>query len=46
MKNFENPSINKIFENRKEFIPEVGEQLKKETKAEVEIGGEKINIDY
>jgi pimeloyl-ACP methyl ester carboxylesterase len=46
MPNFENPSINKIFENRKDFIPEVGKQLEKETKAEVEINGEKLNIDY
>jgi len=46
MPNFESPSINKIFENRKDFISEVGKQLEKETKAEVEIGGEKLNIDY
>jgi pimeloyl-ACP methyl ester carboxylesterase len=46
MSNFENPSINKIFENRKDFIPEVGEQLEKETKVEVEVNGEKLNIDY
>lgn len=46
MKNFENPSINKIFEHRKEFIPEVGEQLEKETKAEVEVGGERLKMDY
>lgn len=46
MPNFENPSINKIFENRKDFIPEVGKQLEKETKAEVEINGEKLKVDY
>ena len=46
MSNFENPSINKIFEHRKEFIPEVGEQLEKESKAEVEIAGEKLSVDY
>ena len=46
MTNFENPSIAKIFENRKDFIPEVGKQLEKESKAEVEIGGEKISVDY
>lgn len=46
MNTFENPSINKIFENRKDFIPEVGKQLEKETKTEVEINGKKLNIDY
>lgn len=46
MSKLETPSINKIFENRKDFIPEVGEQLGKETKIEVEIGGEKLNVDY
>jgi pimeloyl-ACP methyl ester carboxylesterase len=46
MPNFENPSINKIFENRKDFIPEVGEQLEKEIKAEIEINRERINVDY
>jgi pimeloyl-ACP methyl ester carboxylesterase len=46
MSKLETPSINKIFENRKDFIPEVGEQLEKETKVEVEIGGEKLNVDY
>jgi pimeloyl-ACP methyl ester carboxylesterase len=46
MSKLEVPSINKIFENRKDFIPEVGEQLEKETKIEVEIGGEKLNVDY
>jgi pimeloyl-ACP methyl ester carboxylesterase len=43
----ENPSLNKIFEKeRKDFIPEVGEQLKQEQKAEIEIGGEKLAVDY
>ena len=46
MSKFETLSINQIFENRKDFIPEVGEQLEKETKTEVEINGEKINVDY
>jgi pimeloyl-ACP methyl ester carboxylesterase len=46
MPNFENPSITKIFENRKDFIPEVGGQLEKESKVEVEINGEKLNVDY
>jgi len=46
MPNFENLSITKIFENRKDFIPEVGKQLKKEIKAEVEVNGEKLKIDY
>ncbi len=46
MSNFENPSITKIFEHRKDFIPEVGEQLEKESKVEVEINGEKLNVDY
>lgn len=45
MPNFENPSINKIFENRKDFIPEVGKQLERESKVEVEINGEKLNVD-
>jgi len=43
----ENPSLNKIFEKeRRDFIPEVGEQLKKETRVEIEIGGEKLSVDY
>jgi pimeloyl-ACP methyl ester carboxylesterase len=46
MPSFENPSINQIFENRKDFIPEVGKQLEKETKAKVEINGEKLSVDY
>ena len=46
MFSFESPSLNEIFKNRKEFIPEVGEKLEKESKVEVEINGEKINIDY
>lgn len=50
MNNFENPSknlsIDKIFEHRKDFIPEIGEQLEKESKAEIEINGEKLDIDY
>lgn len=46
MSNFEILSINKIFENRKDFISEVGEQLEKESKVEVEINEEKLNIDY
>ncbi|MFA7319577.1 MAG: hypothetical protein WC022_03220 [Parcubacteria group bacterium] len=46
MPNFENLSITKIFENRRDFIPEVGEQLEKESKVEVEINGEKISVDY
>lgn len=43
---FENPSVNEIFEPRKEHIPEIGDQLEKETKAEIEVGGEKLNVDY
>ena len=46
MPKFETPSVNKIFENRKDFIPEVGKQLEKENKAEIEINGEKLNVDY
>jgi len=47
MNNFEAPkSINQIFENRKKHIPEIGEQLKKETQTEVEIDGERLNMDY
>jgi pimeloyl-ACP methyl ester carboxylesterase len=46
MSNLETLSINQIFENRKDFILEVGEQLERETKAEVEINGEKLNVDY
>lgn len=38
--------IEKVFENRKDFILEVGEQLKKETNAEIEIDGEILKIDY
>lgn len=36
MPKFETLSINKIFENRKNYIPEIGKQLEKETKAEAE----------
>ncbi len=47
MNQFEkSPSINEIFEKRSQYIPEVGEQLEKETKTEVEINGEKLSIDY
>ncbi|HPX94186.1 MAG TPA: alpha/beta fold hydrolase [Candidatus Moranbacteria bacterium] len=46
MPKFETPSINKIFESRKKFISEIGEQLKKETKAELVVNGEKLSIDY
>jgi len=46
MSDFENPSMTKIFENRKEFIPEIGEKLEKESRAEIEVNGEKLNIDY
>ena len=46
MPKLETLSIDKIFENRKIFIPEVGEQLEKETKVEVEIDREKLNVDY
>lgn len=45
MSKFENLSINKIFENRKEFIAEIGEQLEEESKIEVEINGEKLSVD-
>ena len=46
MYTFENSSINKIFEKREDFIPEVGEQLEKESRVKIEINGEKINVDY
>ncbi|HIP50339.1 MAG TPA: alpha/beta fold hydrolase [Candidatus Pacebacteria bacterium] len=39
-------SINEVFKDRKEFIPEVGRQLENKKMQEVEINGEKINIDY
>ena len=39
-------TINEIFENRKRFIPEIGEQLENEQTAEVEINGEKLAIDH
>ncbi|MCK4635408.1 MAG: hypothetical protein KAT32_00955 [Candidatus Moranbacteria bacterium] len=39
-------SINEIFEYRKKFIPEVGKQLKNPTSIDVEVAGEKLNIDY
>ena len=39
-------SINEIFEDRKKFIPEIGEQLKKERKETVEVNGESLDIDY
>ena len=42
----ESLSINEVFKDREKFIPEVGEQLEKETKAEIEIGEEKLNVDY
>lgn len=45
---FERPeqSINQIFEHRKKYIPEIGAQFEKETKAEVEVSGEKLQVDY
>ncbi len=47
MNHFEKtPSINQIFEKRKKHIPEVGAQLEKETRTEVEINGEKLSVDY
>lgn len=46
MENKEQQTINEIFENRKEFIPEIGEQLKKERKETIEVNGEELEIDY
>ncbi len=46
MPNFEKLSINDVFKNRKEFISEIGNQLKKESSVEVKINEEKIKIDY
>jgi pimeloyl-ACP methyl ester carboxylesterase len=46
MNSFEKCSLNEIFKDRKKFIPEFGEQLKKESKLELEINGEKLDIDY
>jgi len=42
----ENLSINEVFKDREKYIPEVGDQLEKETKAEIEIDGEKLSVDY
>lgn len=44
MEKFE--SIGKVFENREDFIPQVGEQLREKRVAEVEVGGEKLFVDY
>ncbi|MFC1622960.1 alpha/beta fold hydrolase [Patescibacteria group bacterium] len=51
MMNFEKPpekfeSIDKVFEYRKKYIPEIGEQLREKTSVEVEIGSEKLEVDY
>jgi pimeloyl-ACP methyl ester carboxylesterase len=46
LNNANNESVSEIFEHRKKFIPEIGEQLQKETKAEIELNGEKLEIDY
>lgn len=42
----ENQSITEIFEGRKKFIHEVGEQFSLETKVNVEINGEELTVDY
>lgn len=42
----ENKSINEIFREREKYIPEIGEQLRESKFAEVEINGEKLNVDY
>jgi pimeloyl-ACP methyl ester carboxylesterase len=46
LNNATNESVNEIFEHRKKFISEVGEQLQEQTKAEIELGGDKLEIDY
>jgi pimeloyl-ACP methyl ester carboxylesterase len=46
MEKFELKSINKIFENRKDLIPEVGRQFEESKRVEIEINGEKLEIDY
>jgi len=46
-KKIENLSINEIFKSRKEFIPEIGEQLRDKKEVEIKIGkDEKVKIDY
>ncbi len=42
----ENQSITETFEGRAKFIHEIGEQLERETKADIEVGGESLSIDY
>jgi len=39
-------SICEIFEDRKKFIPKIGEQLENKSSVEVEINGEQISVDY
>ena len=39
-------SINEVFKNREKFIPEVGKKLEDKKSQEVEIDGEKLQIDY
>jgi pimeloyl-ACP methyl ester carboxylesterase len=47
MENFEKSSINKIFEKeREEYIPEVGKQFENKMRTEIEINGEKLDIDF
>jgi len=39
-------SIHEIYSKRERYIPEVGEQLEEKKTIQVEIQGEKLNIDY
>jgi len=42
-----NASVSEIFEKeRQKYIAEVGEQLESPKSAEIEVGGEKLNVDY
>jgi pimeloyl-ACP methyl ester carboxylesterase len=38
--------IETVFKSREKFIPEVGEQFKKETRATIDLNGKELNIDY
>lgn len=46
MKKFETPSINEIFEDRRKYIPEAGKILEQKMHTEVEVDGERLEVDF
>jgi pimeloyl-ACP methyl ester carboxylesterase len=46
MREFETPTINEIFEDRKKYIPEVGKILEQKMHTEVEVNGERLKVDF